>query len=540
VNESFATVLETVADLRAGRLAVSHGERTRTWAELDERAARLAGHLAAQGIGPESRVAIALYNGIEYLETVYAVLKLRAVPVNVNYRYRREEIVALLSDARAEAVVFDAALADRFAESRSALPGLRALVQVGAPGEVPEWAVDYEQALAAAEPAPRIARGDDSWLMYTGGTTGRPKGVLVRHSWLVNVVAANGLLLLGEPIPQTLEELRASLERLGLNREAMVCLPAPPLMHATGMYTTFGALLAGGRVVYLPSRSYDPDELAATVQAERVDTVSLVGDVFARPLADALDEAAAEGHPYDVSSLRRVLSVGVTWSAEVKQRLLAHADMVCRDVVAASEGGPFAVMETRRGEGAVTSVFRLVPGARVLDEQGNDVVPGSGQIGMLAAPADEHIRYQDDDTATARTFREFGGRRWVVPGDMASVEADGTVVFHGRGSRVINTGGEKVHAEEIEQLLQTHPAVRDVMVVGAPDERWGSRIVAVVALRPGAELTAEEARAYVGERLADHKRPRELVVVDALKRSPSGKADLGWAQRVAAEGMIQG
>jgi 3-oxocholest-4-en-26-oate---CoA ligase len=287
-------------------------------------------------------------------------------------------------------------------------------------------------------------------------------------------------------------------------------------------------------VVYLGSKSYDPDELAATVQRERVDTVSIVGDVFARPLADTLDTALAEGRPYDLSSLRRVVSVGVTWSADVKQRLLRHADMVCRDLVAASEGGPFAVMETRRGDTVATARFRLVPGARVVDERGEDVVPGSGQVGMLVAPADDDVRYQGDDAATAKTFREFGGRRWVVPGDMASLDVDGSVIFHGRGSRVINTGGEKVYAEEVEQVLLTHPAVRDAMVVGAPDERWGSRIVAVVALQPGARLTDDEARGYVGERLADHKRPRELVIVDELHRSPSGKADLAWARDVAS------
>jgi 3-oxocholest-4-en-26-oate---CoA ligase len=533
VNESFATVLETVGDLRRDRLAVSHGDRSRTWAELDERAARLAGHLAAQGIGPESRVAVALYNGIEYLESVFAILKLRAVPLNVNYRYRRDEIVQLLEDAQAEAVVFDASLAERFDEARGALPRLTALVQVGAPDDVPAWAADYEQALTTAEPAPRIERGNDHWLMYTGGTTGKPKGVLSRHSGLFATCSANGLLLLGQSLPQTLEELRATLERLGVDRDSMVCLPAPPLMHATGMYTTFGALLAGGRVVYLPSKSYDPDELAATVQREQVDTVSIVGDVFARPLADALDAAEAAGRPYDLSSLRLMISVGVTWSADVKERLLRHADMVCRDLVASSEGGPYAVQETRRGDPTETARFQLFPGAQVIDDTGRPITPGSGEIGMLAAPVDQHIAYQGDAEATAKTFREFGGKRWVVPGDMASIDADGTVVFHGRGSRVINTGGEKVYAEEVEQVLLTHPAVRDAMVVGAPDQRWGSRIVAVVALRPGAQLTDEEARSYVGERLADHKRPRELVVVDELKRSPSGKADLSWARHVA-------
>jgi fatty-acyl-CoA synthase len=533
VNESFATVLEAVGDLRRHRVAVTHGERSWTWAELDERAARLAGVLAARGIGHGSRVAVALYNGIEYVETVFAVLKLRAIPVNVNYRYRRDEIVQLLEDAQAQAAVFDASLAERFGDARTALPRLTTLLQVGGDG-VPEWALDYRPALAEAEPAPRQERGDDDWLMYTGGTTGMPKGVQTRHSSLFRICCANGLLLLGEPLPQTLAELRAALERLGLDRDAMVCLPASPLMHATGMYTTLGALLAGGRVVYLPSRSYDPDELAATVRRERVDTVSIVGDVFARPLADALDAAEAAGRPYDVSSLRRVISVGVTWSADVKERLLRYApDMVCRDVVASSEGGPYAVQETRPGEATATSRFTLFPGARVVDEDGEDVVPGSGRIGFLAAPVDEYVRYLGDDAATAQTFRRIGGRRWVVPGDMASLEPDGTVVFHGRGSRVINTGGEKVYAEEVEQTLLTHPAVRDAMVVGTPDERWGTRIVAVVALRAGATLTEADARAYVGERLADHKRPRELVVVDELTRSPSGKADLNWARAVA-------
>jgi fatty-acyl-CoA synthase len=259
----------------------------------------------------------------------------------------------------------------------------------------------------------------------------------------------------------------------------------------------------------------------------------LVGVVFAGPLADALDAAEAAGRPYDLSSLHRMISVGVTWSADVKQRLLRHADMVCRDLVASSEGGPYAVQETRRGDPTETSRFGLFPGAQIIDEAGRPVAPGSGEVGLLAAPVDEHVRYQGDDQATARTFREFGGRRWVVPGDMASLEAGGTVVFHGRGSRVINTGGEKVFAEEVEQVLLTHPAVRDAMVVGIPDERWGSRIIAVVSLHRGAALTQAEASAYVGERLADHTRPRGLVVIDELRRSPSGKADLGWARDVA-------
>ena len=538
MKENLGTVLERVADVRRDRTAVIHGTRTRTWGELEGRAARLAGYLAGAGIGPGDRVGIALYNSIEYLESVFAAFKVRAVPVNVNYRYRRAELEHVLTDAGVAALIYDAGLAEQIAAAVPAVPTLHTLIRVGegadARGGPAVTAISYADALAAPALA-RGPRGDDHWLMYTGGTTGLPKGVLGRHSWLYRVVCSNGFGLLGQPIPADLGELRAVLEQGLAGPPALTCLPAPPLMHATGMYTCLGALVAGGRVVFLPSRSYDPGELAATIGQQRVDTLSIVGDVFARPLASELDRAAAAGHPYDVSSLRRILSVGVTWSADVKLRLLAHADLLCRDVIAASEGGPFAICETRRGDGAVTSRFVLAPGARIIDEQGSDVQPGSGAVGMLAAPADDEIGYAGDTAATARTFRVIGGRRWSVPGDLASLEADGTVVFQGRGSRVINTGGEKVFAEEVETVVLTHPAVRDALVVGVPDERWGSRIAVVAALHPGADLGLAALRAHVGQELADYKRPKDLVIVPDVRRSPAGKADLGWARQVARD-----
>jgi acyl-CoA synthetase (AMP-forming)/AMP-acid ligase II len=539
VRENFATVLEIVADLRADRTVVTHGNRSLTWRQLDERASRLAAFLAGRGVGTEARVAIALYNGIEYVESVFAVLKLRAIPVNINYRYRAEEMLHVLSDAKVSAVIFDASLGERVAKARAASRDVHTLVQVGgAPDSTASF--PYAEAIELAGPLPRAERGVDHWLMYTGGTTGRPKGVLVRHSWLYPVASANGFRLLGEPVPDSLGALRAATERLSSrgDGDAIVCLPAPPLMHATGMYTTLGALLASGRVVYLTGRSYDPDELARTVAEQRVDTVSIVGDVFALPLAEALEHAARAGRPYDLSSLRRILSVGVTWSADVKRRLLAHGDFVCRDMVAASEGGPFAICETRRGEDAVTSRFTLMPGARVIDDAGADVVPGSGQVGVLAAPADDETRYLGDDAKTGETFRTIGGTRWVVPGDLASIEADGSITFRGRGSRVINTGGEKVFAEEVEQVLIEHPGVRDALVVGLPDPRWGQRVTAVVAPAGNVAPTAEVLVAHVAGRLADYKKPRAVVFVAEVRRSPSGKADLRWAQ-AAASGQDQ-
>ena len=532
MRENFATVLETVADVRADRTAVTHGDRSLTWHQLDDRASRLAAFLAGRGVGAEDRVAIALYNGTAYLESVFAVLKLRAIPVNVNYRYQPEEMRHLFDDAQVAAVIFDASLGARVAQARAGAATLHTMVQVGAAAAAP--VTGYDQVIDGAAPLPRTPRGVDHWLMYTGGTTGKPKGVLVSHSWLYPVACANGFRLIGEPVPDSLDALRTATQRLSARGgDAIVCLPAPPLMHATGMYTTLGALLASGRVVYLTARSYDPDELARTVAEQRVDTVSIVGDVFALPLADALDRAAQAGRPYDLSSLRRILSVGVTWSADVKRRLLAHGDFVCRDLVAASEGGPFAISETRRGDDAITARFTLLPGARIIDDAVRDVVPGSGQVGMLAAPADDEIGYLGDQAKTAQTFRTFGGRRWVVPGDLASPEADGSITFRGRGSRVINTGGEKVFAEEVEQVLIEHPGVRDALVVGLPDPRWGQRVTAVVASASGAGPTADTLVAHVAARLADYKKPRGIVFVPEVRRSPSGKADLRWAQAVA-------
>jgi acyl-CoA synthetase (AMP-forming)/AMP-acid ligase II len=546
MRENFATVLETVADVRADRTAVTHGDRSLTWRQLDDRSSRLAGFLAARGIRADARVAIALYNGVEYLESVFAILKVGAIPVNVNYRYQPDEMRHLFDDAQVSAVIFDASLAERVGAAQAGAQAARTMVQVSGAAAPPGAPVSgaaaspgapvsgYEQVIGATAPLPRAARDVGRWLMYTGGTTGKPKGVLVSHAWLYPVVSANGFVLIGEPVPGSLDALRATTERLSARGDAIVCLPAPPLMHATGMYTSLGALLASGRVVYLTQRSYDADELARTVPAQRVDTVSIVGDVFALPLADALDQAAQAGHPYDVSSLRRILSVGVTWSADVKRRLLAHGDFVCRDLVAASEGGPFAISETRRGDSAITARFMLMPGARVIDESGRDVVPGSGQVGALVAPTDDEIAYLGDAAKTAETFRTFGGRRWVMTGDLASVAGDGSITFHGRGSRIINTGGEKVFAEEVEQVLVEHPGVRDALVVGVSDPRWGHRVTAVVAPAGDAGPTADALVAYVAGRLADYKKPRAIVFVPEIRRSPSGKADLRWAQTTAA------
>ena len=545
IDTGLATLLETVADVAGDQPAVLHAGHGRSWAGLDERAARLAGYLAAHGVGRGGRVAIALRNGPEYVETVFAAMKLRAAAVNLNYRYREAEMVEVLADSGADAIVFEPGLSGRIAAVLTELPQPRALLRTsprepGPAGDDPLGgrARGYDEAVAAGEPLPRIDRSAmDEWLMYTGGTTGRPKGVRSTHRWLQRVALSNGYAVAGVPEPGDLAELAERTRAFLAHERRPTTLIAPPLMHGTGMYTTLGTLLVAGTVVFLGSRSYDADEMATLIGRHRVSDLCLVGDVFARPFADALERAAADGRPYDLSSLRRMHSVGVLWSAEVKERLLRHCDAVIEDTIAASEGGPFARSLTTRGKHGVTSRFELMPGARVLSDDGTDVVPGSGQAGRLAAPADEHVRYLSDPGATDAAFPVIDGQRYCAPGDLATIEPDGSVVLLGRGSRVINTGGEKVFAEEVEQAVAAHPAIRDAYVIGLPDERFGQRIVAVAAARPGARPSAGEIRDHVGGLLAGYKRPRTVVFVPELRRSPSGKADLRWAREVAEKAL---
>ncbi len=546
-DDNLATLLEIVADVAADSPAVAHRDTIHSWTEFEDRASRLARHLSDSGVGRGARVGIALYNGPEYLEAVFALMKLRAVPVNVNYRYRERELLEILGDASATGLIFDSALDDRLIGVARELPGLTVLLRLASPGPDGEAAPpagegwgdlkpgDYATSVAAAEPMPRVPRGgDDEWVLFTGGTTGRPKGVRASHRWLIGVAENNGPKLLGRDVPADIAGMAEFARRTMSHPRRPISLVAPPLIHGPGRSCALGTLLCGGTVVLLPGRSYRPEDVMDVVARHRVTDMCLVGDAFARPLADALEAAAAQGRPADLSSLRRILSVGVAWSAEVKHRLLEHCDAVLQDSVAASEGGPFAISYTKRGDRAISSRFELFPGARVITEDGEDVVPGSGQVGYLAAPAPEEIGYLGDPVKSAETFRQVRGQRYSVPGDMAILEADGSLILLGRDSRVINTGGEKVFAEEVEQVICAHPDVQDANVVGLPDERWGQRIGAVVALRPGAELTAEQVREHVGTELADYKRPRQVVFVPAIQRTLTGKSDLAWARKTAA------
>ncbi|HSQ01226.1 MAG TPA: acyl-CoA synthetase [Candidatus Dormibacteraeota bacterium] len=529
---------EAVADQLGDEIGLRHGAQAETFGQFEQRAACLAGALQAHGVGHETKVALYLYNANEYLEACLAAFKLRAVPVNVNYRYLADELHYLLDNADAEVVIYHGALAERVQAVRERLPKLRLLVQVATTDadRVPllPGAHEFETLLAAHAPAPRIDRSpDDLIFLYTGGTTGLPKGVMWRHRDLFRVFS-QGYQAIGE-VPATAAEAGVLAKRM---REAGVsgpCLAAAPLMHGMAWFTSMGRLMVGSTVISLAKRSFDAHELWSLVQEHRVAMCVIVGDAFARPMVRALEEAEAAGRPYDISSLMVVVSGGVMWTPPFKQAFLDRGVPMLIDGLGSSEATGIGMMISTAGAELETAKFQLNPTTRVFTEDGRAVEPGSGEIGLLAVAADSGIPlgYYKDEAKTANTFKVIEGVRYSLPGDWARIEADGSITLLGRGSVCINTGGEKVFPEEVEEALKLHPAVEDCTVVGIPDEKWGERIVAVVAFGAGLSASESELIAAARNRLAAYKAPKQVVVVERIVRSPAGKADYRWAKETA-------
>ena len=561
-NENFATVWEAIADELVDAPALSHGPLTRSWAELDTRAARFAGALAAFGVGAEAKVGLALYNGPAYTEVTYGAFKARAVPFNVNYRYREAELAYLLDNADCEVVVAHPELVERIEAVRDQVPSIRLLVVVGgetdaSPSpEPPDGWVHYERLLADAEPARRIERsGDDLWFLYTGGTTGMPKGVMWPHRSLLGVFAPTWKGL-KQPLPTTPVEAAATARRLRDQSAEQRLIPAAPMMHGTSSQLTLGGLSAGAHVITLPSRSFDAARLWATVEDRSASHLCIVGDAFCRPMIAELEAAEAAGTPYNLASLKVVTSSGAMWSSAQKEALLERAPALLVDLLGSSEGNGFGASVARRGRSAGTARFQLGDHAAVFTEDGRRVEPGSGERGMLATGGHLPLGYYKDPVKTAATYPVYEGRRWAVPGDYATVESDNTITLLGRGSVCINTAGEKVFPEEVEEATKSLDWVIDATVVGVPDKKWGSAVTAVVSLGSNTPagvasppagsgtLAASDllgqVREHVKDQLAAYKAPRHVVVVDAVKRGPNGKADYRWATEIAEVALGHG
>ncbi len=519
----YATVWEAFADHIPDAPALRHGPLVRSWAEFEARSARLAGALHEHGIGLGDGVACYLYNCAEYFELFFGPLKLRAVPCNINYRYGSNELLALLENSEAKVLFFDAALRDKVEAVADGATGVRLFVEVGGDAEstVP-GAYAYEELIAGAAPAPRIARDDDDvFLSYTGGTTGLPKGVLMG----IGRSAGNCLwfrdLFLGLDEPLSAVEFAV---RHAADGTQMRAIPASPLMHSTGfIFAALPTLFAGGTVTTLEHRSFDAHELLSAVETTGAQVVAIVGDAFALPMVRALDAGRPDGGRYETGSLRAICSAGVAWSAHIKERLFEHIpDVVLLDACGTTEGVTYGIRQFRRGDSLSTANFNAAPGVKVLSPEGQELAPG--EVGMLASPT-VATGYFRDPEKTATTFFMRDGVQHAMPGDLGRIEPDGTLTLIGRGVTTINTGGEKVYPGEVEEVIKAIAAVDDCLVVGIPDERFGQSVAALVAAEPGHTVETSAVKAAVRDALAGYKVPRRIRIVEEIPRLPNGKVD---------------
>jgi 3-oxocholest-4-en-26-oate---CoA ligase len=524
---TFADVWEAIAGVQPDHPAFIQGDRVLTWSQFDARADALAAHMIDAGLDRQAKVAAFLYNGPEYLESYYAAFKAGFAPVNTNYRYGPEELFYLFDNADAQAVVFHSGFAEVLETIRGRLTGVKAWIAVAEPGHpVPAWASDYD-AIVAKLPdqrpvtAPWGRSSDDLLLLYTGGTTGMPKGVMWAQDDLFNVIGAGGNALLGIPPAVDIPDLIARITSPEHLRPTT--LIACPLMHGTGQFSNLISFNQGGTAAYLPSRRFNAMELWDETDRLAASNIVIVGLAFSTPMLEALE---ANPGRWDLSTVKAMSSSGSMWSQENKQGLLSFAkNAMIFDSFGSSEAVGLGVSASAPGAEAKTAAFVAGPNCVVFTEDGRRVQPGSGERGLVAVSGLLPRGYYKDQEKTDKTFKLMEGVLWSVPGDWAEVNADGSLKLLGRGSVCINTGGEKVFPEEVEEALKTHLAVRDAVVVGLPDPRFGERICAVVETDGVTQPTLDELSEHVRAHLAGYKAPRDLVLVDSIGRAPNGKVD---------------
>ena len=539
---TYANTWEAVARAVPEAEAIRQGGLSLTWSAFDAAADALAADLLAAGLEPQAKVAVYMTNRAEYLVAYFAAFKAGLAPFNVNYRYGATEVAYLLDNADAQAVIFEAGFADLLEPLHGRFAGIKRWVAVAQDGDsTPEWAARYEAifvspATSGPVMAPRGRSGEDLFLLYTGGTTGMPKGVMWRQGDLMarGRFGANPALGLAPMVNPAEAGPRAAAQPARV-RSLLSC----PLMHGTGLIAALSALNAGGTVIMIPPGGFDAQRLWDVAERDKATRITIAGEAFALPLREALD-----AHPgrWDLTAVTAITSSGAMWSTATKQGLLARLPWVqLIDSYSSSEamGVGQSVMTA---EGVVEAArFMVGPDCAVFTEDGRRVEAGSGEWGLIALAGHGPAGYYKDPDKTARTFPTLEGRRWAMPGDWATVEADGAIRLLGRGSQCINTGGEKVFPEEVEEALKTHDAVRDAGVVGLPDSRFGERIVALVELEAGVSAQVlDRLRDHVAERLARYKAPRQVLAVSSLGRGPSGKLDYAALKALAQRRLADG
>jgi 3-oxocholest-4-en-26-oate---CoA ligase len=534
VEFNIADLFESVVDAIPERTALVSGARRLSYAELDARANRLANFLSSRGVGPGSHVGLHLFNGSEFVEGMLAAFKLRAVPININYRYVADELGYLCTNADLVAIVSQREFAPMLAAVVPSCPLLRTVVLLGPDAEsapMERDVFDYDQALAGGSPERKFGprSGDDRYIIYTGGTTGMPKGVMWRHED-VFFAGLQGGNPGGAPIDSP-EELAKNVASESVM--ALTMLPCAPFIHGSAQWTSLICMFTGGKVVLQPGKSFDPRRVLELVGEEQVLTLTLVGDAMARPIVDLL---AAAGAKFDTSSLFVVASAGAVLSPTVREQLRAVLpDLMVVNSFGSTEAGHQGntLPGAESGIEGRPSFFMDSETNAVFDDDHRPIEPGSGTIGWLARGGRIPLGYYKDPAITEARFVTIDGKRWVLPGDRATVEADGRITVFGRGSSCINTGGEKVFPEEVEEALKSHPDVFDALVVGIEDERWMQRVAAVVEARPGRAPTLETLQQHCRKQIAGYKLPRQLSLVPKVERLPSGKPDYAWAKAIA-------
>jgi len=533
---NIADLFERAVDAVPQRLALVCGDTRLSYSEFDREANRLANHLGDQGFGHGDHIGIYAQNSAEWMIAMVAIFKIRAVPININFRYVEDELVYLFDNADLVALIHDREYIANIEAVTAKVPGLRHFVMIDDGSDLDPkriGSIPWAEAVASASPErPSLQRSDDDhYVIYTGGTTGMPKGVVWRHKDVFFALGGGVDAYTNERVTHGFQ----LAEKAKANENPMVVLSAPPLMHGAAQWGALRFFFEGATVSFI--RKFSPEAVFDEIERSKVSTLIITGDAMARPLVETL---AANPKRWDLSSMFVLSSSAVTFSPSLKEQFLELLpDIIIVDAIGSSEGGMNGMVIQTKGETISHSgggpTVKAGRNATVLDDNLRQVEPGSGVVGKLARSGNIPIEYYKDPEKSAKTFVvDEQGTRWSIAGDMATLEADGTITLLGRGSVCINSGGEKIFPEEVEHVLKAESGVYDVLVVGVPDDRWGQAVCAVVQPREGIEVTLESLQDHARNHLARYKVPKHLVIVDSIVRSPSGKPDYPWASGLAA------
>ena len=545
INDNFelhlATIWEHISDLVPNELACISGDEKKTWSEYEKTSARIASFLNKRGVKKDTKVGLYLFNCSEYLTSQFAIMKVMGVPINVNYRYQSDELVYLFDNSDSEVVFFHESYSDQVKQVYKKLPGVKTWIQIGGVKDTEiDGCFSYEEIISSNDPMERIVRDEDNiYMIYTGGTTGMPKGVMYNHGEF-SVAMYGGLKSQGYEVPdmrfrKNIKDLKEIIIKKSKSNDLTRCLIACPLMHGTGMFLGgFMTHCLGGSIITIPEIGLNPEKILSEISITGANNLVIVGDAFAKPLLRELDAGKEKAEPYDISSLNIIISSGVIWSAEVKQGILEHHDVKLFDSMGSSEGGMASSVSSRK-KSVKTAKFKINPDVIVLGDDGAIVEPGSGIRGLVGTSGMVPQGYYKDPVKSAQTFKEVHGKRYSFPGDYALVEEDGSITLLGRGSNCINSAGEKIYPEEVEEALKLNINIDDVLVVGVDDEKFGQKVVAVASFNEGMGIEEHALREETKKHLSSYKVPKNIKFVDKVNRAPNGKADYKWAAELAKE-----